>query len=161
MLEGTVCRLIFQPLPRHSGPWLDNLQAWIKRKRNVQRKVKWQPHLHPYQIRDLTPGRFLFASCAAHGGGAGQGSCCPHELPVRPLRGTGTHRWNCSRSNSTALKFPSKDILFEFNTCCPLNLLRVYSWKARFYCLVQPHLHQEPFLSVIGQDLDFCLLSQD
>lgn len=26
-------------------------------------------------------------------------SCCPHEHPCRPLRGTGTHRWNCSWSN--------------------------------------------------------------
>ena len=93
----------------------------------------------PNQIADCRPERLLFASCAI----------VLHRPPPGLLLSSLVTLWEGQEPTGgtvlevipAALKCWSQEVLFECDTCGPLNLLKVYSPRARFYCLMQ-YLHQ-------------------
>ena len=125
-------------------PWWDELQAGEKKKGTKKGEMTPPPPPRS-QITDQTVGQgdfFHFLGYCASWGPPPAVHLVPFLKRQEPTGGA------VPEVISTDLKFLPKDVLFEFDTCSPPNLLKVYSSKARFCYLVQLPLHQESSVSL-------------
>lgn len=136
------CMLHLQPSPCHSVP--DRMSCKLQRKRNELRRVKWSPIRSQIRLQAGETSVCFPCYCALRGGPP------PVVHLVALWERQGPTRGAVPEVVSTDLKFQPKDILFEFDTYWPPNLLSIYSPRARFYYLVQSPLCREPFLSRCG-----------